>query len=147
MTFDFPPVDDAGERAEIEESIKACVHAFYAKGAADPLLGPIFAGAIPDLEGHMTIVANFWSKSLLKTERYDGHPFASHIDLPIEPEHFSRWLELFVETAKETLPQAQAEQAVAKASHMAQCFQSGLFPFTGPDGKPARLPPQAVATA
>lgn len=145
MTFDFPPVEDAAERARIESAIDACVRAFYAKGAADPLLGPVFAGAIPDIEQHMTIVANFWSKSLLQTQRYEGLPFASHLDLPIEPEHFSRWLELFVETARETLPRTQAEQAVAKATHMAQCFQSGLFPFTGEDGKPARHPPQASA--
>ena len=143
MTFDFPPVEDAGERAKIESAIDACVRAFYAKGAADPLLGPIFEGAIPDLEQHMTIVSNFWSKSLLKTQRYDGHPFASHLNLPIEPEHFARWLELFVDSARETLPETQAEQAVAKAAHMAQCFQSGLFPFTGEDGKPARYVSQS----
>jgi len=145
MTFDFPPIEDAAERTRIESAIDACVRAFYAKGAADPLLGPVFSGAIADLEKHMIIVANFWSKSLLHTQRYEGLPFASHINLPIRPEHFGRWLELFAETARETLPRTQAEQAVAKATHMTQCFQSGLFPFIGADGKPARHPPEAPA--
>ncbi len=139
MTFDFPQIDDAGEKLKIEAAICACVRSFYAKGAADPLLGPVFA-AIPDLDRHMTIVENFWSKSLLHTERYEGHPFTAHINLPIEPEHFARWLELFGETARETLPATQAEQAIAKASHMTQCFQSGLFPFKGADGRPSRQP-------
>jgi len=143
MTFNFPPVEDAAERATIETAISACVKSFYAKGVADPLLGPVFSNAIPDLEGHMTTVANFWSKSLLGTERYDGQPFAPHVNLPIEPEHFKRWLDLFIETAKEELPQTQAEQVVAKASHMAECFQAGLFLFKDANGRPTRLPPAA----
>jgi hemoglobin len=141
MQFEFPEVQDEAERARIETAIGECVRAFYAKGVADPLLGPVFTGAIPDLDAHLEIIENFWSKSLLGTDRYQGHPFPVHMNLPIEPEHFQRWLELFVETARETLPQTQAEQAVAKATHMTQCFQGGLFPFTGADGRPSKLPP------
>jgi hemoglobin len=141
MQFDFPKIHDEMQRAAIETAIGQCVRAFYAKGVKDPLLGSVFADSISDLDHHIEIVQNFWSKSLLGTERYEGQPFAAHVKLPIEPEHFQRWLELFVEAAQETLPATQAEQAIAKASHMAQCFQSGLFPFTGKDGKPSRLPP------
>ncbi len=47
LTFDFPPVEDAQERARIEAAIAACVEVFYAKGAADPLLGPVFAELDP----------------------------------------------------------------------------------------------------
>lgn len=143
MTFDFPKIEDAEARARIETAISNCMRAFYAKGLADPLLGPVFS-AIPDLEGHLKIIENFWSKSLLHTERYEGHPFSAHINLPIAPEHFGRWLKLFSETARETLPETQAEQAIAKASHMTQCFQSGLFPFVGADGRPSREPPSAA---
>jgi hemoglobin len=139
MMFEFPEVTDEAERARIEDAIGACVRSFYDKGLADPLLGPLFA-AIPDLDGHLAIVASFWSKSLLRTQRYEGQPFPVHMNLPIEPEHFIRWLELFVAAARETLPATQAEQAIAKASHMAQCFQGGLFPFTGADGRPSRHP-------
>jgi hemoglobin len=137
--FEFPEIHDDAERAAIEAAITACVRRFYDKGLADPLIGPVFS-AIPDLDGHLAIIANFWSKSLLRTERYEGQPFAVHINLPIEPQHFARWLELFVETARETLPATQAEQAIAKATHMAQCFQGGLFPFTDADGRPSRHP-------
>ncbi len=140
MQFDFPKVQDETARAAIEAAIGEFVRSFYAKGGADPLLGPIFSNSIANLDGHIQIVQNFWSRSLLQTERYEGHPFAAHVNLPIEPAHFKRWLELFVEAAKETLPPTQAEQAIAKASHMAQCFQSGLFPFTGADGAPSKVP-------
>jgi hemoglobin len=137
--FEFPEVRDESERAAIEAAITAFVRAFYDKGLADPLIGPVFS-AIPNLDGHLAIVENFWSKSLLRTDRYEGHPFPVHVNLPIEPEHFTRWLELFVAAAHETLPTTQAEQAVAKATHMAQCFKGGLFPFTGADGRPSRHP-------
>ncbi|MGD9659388.1 MAG: group III truncated hemoglobin [Methylocystis sp.] len=137
----IPPIEDGAERAKLEVAIDDCVRSFYAKGAKDALLGPIFS-AIDDLDHHMGIVANFWSKSLLGTERYEGQPFAVHINLPIEPEHFTRWLELFTESASATLPKTQAEQAIAKAAHMTQCFQAGLFPFVGADGKPSRVPAQ-----
>ncbi|WP_166143457.1 group III truncated hemoglobin [Methylosinus sp. RM1] len=129
------------DHTAIEAAIATCVRSFYDKGLADPLLGPIF-GAIPELDQHLDVIAAFWSKSLLGTERYQGHPFAVHINLPVEPEHFARWLELFTQSVRENLPSEQAEQAVAKATHMSQCFQGGLFPFTGADGKPSRLPPR-----
>jgi hemoglobin len=141
MQFDFPKIHDETQRAAIENAIGECVRAFYSKGVKDPLIGPVFANSIPDLNHHIGIVQNFWSKSLLGAARYEGQPFAAHVKLPIEPEHFQRWLELFAEAARETLPETQAEQAISKASHMAQCFQAGLFPFTGQDGKPSRLPP------
>jgi hemoglobin len=140
MQFEFPEVTDPAERARVEAGIDACVKGFYAQGLKDDLLGPIFS-AIDHLDDHLEIVKNFWSRSLLRTERYEGLPFSVHIGLPIEPEHFARWLELFVAAAQAHLPPTQAEQAIAKANHMAQCFQGGLFPFTGPDGKPSRHPP------
>ena len=141
MQLEIPKIPDEAQRAAIENAISDCVQRFYAKGLADPLLGPVFTSAIPDLPGHLDIIKNFWSRSLLGTERYQGHPYPVHTSLRIEPEHFQRWLDLFIESARETLPEPQADQAVAKASHMAQCFEAGIFPFTGADGKPSRLPP------
>jgi hemoglobin len=123
-----------------EAAIRACVKRFYEKGDADPLLGPIFARSIHELEPHLEIVSNFWSHALLGTTRYQGTPFGVHVNLPVEPEHFSRWLSLFVETAKETMPAELASAAIARAEHMTQCFQSGLFPFKDAEGKPSRTP-------
>jgi hemoglobin len=144
MQLNLPEIRDEAQRAAIEMAISNCVRLFYTKGLADPLLGPVFS-AIPELPTHLEIIENFWSRSLLGTERYQGHPYSVHTNLPIEPEHFQRWLELFTESARETLPKPQAEQAVAQASHMAQCFQAGMFPFTGADGKPSRLPPHSIS--
>jgi hemoglobin len=130
----------AVDNAACEAAIRSCVKRFYEKGDADPLLGPIFANSIPELAPHLEIVSNFWSHALLGTVRYQGTPFGVHVNLPVEPAHFARWLELFVETAKETMPESLASAAIARAEHMTQCFQSGLFPFKDAEGKPSRVP-------
>lgn len=129
------------EHTSLEEAIDRMVRRFYAKGDLDPLLGPIFR-AIPEFEAHIGIIVDFWSRQLLGTDRYNGRPFPPHWKLPIEPEHFDRWMELFTETVREDLPAELAEQAATKAGHMSVAFQAGMFPIRGPDGRPMRLPPR-----
>lgn len=123
--------------AVTEEDLQRLVERFYGRAAADPLLGPVFARAIPDWEGHYRIVQNFWSRTLLGTARYSGMPFAAHIPLQLKPEHFARWVALFRETAAEVLDQVAAARAIAKVEHMSTCFQAGLFP---PDLGPSPAP-------
>jgi truncated hemoglobin YjbI len=100
MQLDIPEISDETERAAIENSISDCIQRFYAKGLADPLLGPVFS-AIPDLPGHLDIIKNFWSRSLLGTDRYQGHPYPVYTSLRIEPDIFSAgWICLSTAPAK-----------------------------------------------
>jgi hemoglobin len=131
-------VGPAGDGAN-EQAIRACVRSFYAKAQNDALLAPVFAASIGDWEHHLERIQDFWSRHLLGTARYDGHPFAPHMQLPVEPEHFARWLELFEETARETLSAPLAGQAIERARHMSSCFQAGIFPITDRNGRPIRL--------
>jgi hemoglobin len=130
---------DSPPNAE-EEAIAVCVRQFYAKAREDALLGPVFNAKVEDWDVHMRVIANFWSKALLGTDRYNGSPFVVHANLPVEVEHFSRWLALFEETAKTTMPPELAAKALAKAQHMAASFKAGIFPFVGSDGQPSRRP-------
>lgn len=125
---------------DMEQAIANCVRRFYEKSANDPLLAPVFESSIHDLEGHLQIVIDFWSRALLGTNRYEGHPYPPHVALAIEPEHFTRWVDLFAESCKETLPEAKAQEAVAKANLMSLGFQAGMFPFKLPDGRMSRTP-------
>jgi len=125
---------------DIENAIAACVDGFYAKAMGDPMLGPMFVDAIPDLPDHLAVIRDFWSNALLGTGRYHGTAYQAHVRLPIEVEHFDRWLSLFSEAARETLPPSYADSAIAKAKHMTQSFRVGMFPFTLPDGRPSRTP-------
>jgi len=128
------------ETIEMEQAITNLVRDFYAKARKDPDLGPIFNTAVDDWDVHLRVVANFWSKVLLQTDRYNGHPYVAHVKLPIELEHFGIWLKLFTETANEVLPPDYAEKAIAKAHHMAESFRVGLFPFQDQEGRPSRCP-------
>ena len=123
-----------------EEQISALVNTFYTSARQDAELGPVFNSAIADWDHHMQVVADFWSHALLGTTRYNRHPFPAHLSLPIKPEHFDRWLALFVVAADTTLPPPAADKAKARARHMIESFRVGLFPFVDKDGKPSRMP-------
>ncbi len=123
-----------------EEAIGLCVRRFYEAAQKDALLGPVLKASVGDWEHHFGKIQDFWSRALLGTERYSGFPYPPHIKLPVEPEHFDRWIALFGETAAQTLSPELAGKAVEKAQHMAVCFKAGMFPFVGKDGRPARQP-------
>jgi hemoglobin len=125
---------------DVEEAIRTCVREFYGEARQDPLLGPIFNQTVEDWDVHLRVIADFWSKVLLQTDRYKGAPFVLHRSLPVELEHFDRWLTLFEATVHRTLPTPHAEKALAKAKHMAESFKAGIFPFVDQNGRPARQP-------
>jgi hemoglobin len=124
------------QRAAIERMVRR----FYERGLADPVLGPIFRGAIHDWDSHIRLVADFWSSMLHGTQRYQGNVFGVHTPLKFEPEAFEHWIATFTSAANEALTPADAEQAIRIARHMVQSFKVGLFPFTGADGRPSRVP-------
>src|SRR6266446_10861177 len=83
-----------------EAMIERLVHGFYAKVRADAVLGPIFDARIGDWEPHLAQMCAFWSSVALMTGRYHG----KHLPLPVDADHFDRWLELFEATAREICP-------------------------------------------
>jgi hemoglobin len=100
------------------------VDQFYGKVNQDQLLAPVFAHV--DWPKHLPIMYNFWSSMLLGDQSYQGNPFQKHIALPIEPRHFDRWLELFIETVDENFTGAKAEEVKTRAHNIAGVFQHRL---------------------
>lgn len=129
-----------GTPRDDEAAIEWMVRRFYELGLADEVLGPIFRGAIHDWEGHIRLVADFWSNSILGTGRYKGNAYAPHMRLRFEPEAFDHWLKAFETAATESLAPHHAERAIGVARHMARSYQAGLFPFTDEKGRPSRTP-------
>jgi hemoglobin len=128
----FPPaLADDGEAVE-ERALHSLVESFYAAGQRDPVLGPVFAAGIGDWDRHISLIADFWSRALTGTTRYQGFPYSAHIGMELTPEHFERWVALFSEAAERALPPAAAARAIAKAASMSRCFQAGLCPVAGP---------------
>ena len=109
-----------------EAEISTLVDTFYAKVRRDPDIGPIFNAIVGDWPPHLATLKDFWSTVLLTTGRYKGDPMMTHLQLPLDPDHFSRWLSLFAETARETFPPEAASVVIAKSERIAGNFQAGI---------------------
>ena len=89
-------------------------------------LGPIFAARIADWEPHLRRMVAFWSAVALMTGRYHGQPMEKHLPLPVDAQHFDRWLALFEATAAEACPPAAAAHFIERARRIAQSLELGI---------------------
>ena len=114
-------------RTGIDEAmIDRLVRRFYLKIRADAVLGPIFAARIADWEPHLGRMVAFWSAVALMSGRYHGQPMEKHLPLPVDAQHFDRWLALFEATAAETCPPAAAAHFTERARRIAQSLELGI---------------------
>jgi len=114
-------------RTGITESlIEHLVRAFYAKVRADAVLAPVFDARISDWEPHLQQMFAFWSSVALMSGRYHGTPMAKHTPLPVDADHFDRWLALFGETAREVCPPQAATHFVELARRIAASLELGI---------------------
>jgi hemoglobin len=114
-----------------ERMIEKLVRGFYAHVRQDPLIGPIFESHIADWEPHLQKMFAFWSSLTLQSGRYHGQPMARHLRLPIDAQHFDRWLALFEETARALCPPAAADLFIERARRVAESLELGI---AGADG-------------
>ena len=119
-----------------ESEISTLVDTFYAKVRLDSDIGPIFNAIVGDWPHHLATLKDFWSTVLLTTGRYKGDPMMTHLQLPLDPEHFSRWLALFAETANEVLTPEHAATVIEKSHRIAQNFKAGI---AYQQGRPAHI--------
>ncbi len=112
-----------------EAQLALLVERFYAKVREDSVLGPIFNGVVHDWPDHLEKLSAFWSSVMLTSGRYKGNPMAAHLRHreAIRPAMFDRWLELWRETASETLDEEGAAGVIAKAERIAESLQLGMF--------------------
>ncbi|MBD1419969.1 group III truncated hemoglobin [Sphingobacterium chuzhouense] len=109
------------------DDIKLMVNTFYGRVQEDDLIGPIFNAK---LEGqwpvHLEKMYTFWQTILLDEYTYQGRPFPPHAQLPIEAEHFERWLQLFDKTVNDLFEGPVADEAKSRGRKMAALFQVKL---------------------
>jgi len=109
------------------DDIKRLVDAFYLKVREDSLLAGIFNARIKDSWPlHLEKMYSFWESLLLDKVTYHGNPFAHHADLPVEKEHFDRWLKLFDQTVDELFAGEKAEEAKSRAAKIAVIFHTKI---------------------
>lgn len=116
-------------KADIQklDDVKLLVDTFYGHVQQDELIGPIFNSK---LEGHwpehLEKMYTFWQTILLEEYTYRGRPFPPHAQLPIEAEHFERWLQIFDQTVNDLFEGPVAEEAKSRGRKMAALFQVKL---------------------
>jgi hemoglobin len=107
--------------------IQWLVDDFYGKIRHDVLLKDIFNRAIGDRwPEHLEKMYRFWQTVLLEEHTYHGSPFLPHARLPVEKEHFDRWLNLFTETVDGKFSGDRAERVKWQGQRMAELFLSKI---------------------
>jgi hemoglobin len=124
-----------------EANIRELVEAFYARADDDPLLGPIFSRELTGRwDAHLAKMTTFWSSLVLGTKDYRGNVQEAHRPLgELEPQHFARWLTLFLDTVESRYEPVAAVQFMEPALRIAQSLQLSKF------GWDYRIPDAQVA--
>lgn len=104
--------------------IQILVDRFYDKVKSDSLLAPVFNHL--NWSKHLQIMRDFWAFTLLGEMGYRSNLVQKHISLPIQPEHFTRWLSLFNATVDENFFGDKAEEAKSRAYSMAVVIQAKM---------------------
>src|ERR1700733_9262234 len=115
MDIAAPPLADT----VTESSIALLIDRFYAAVRRDPVLAPVFEGAIGEEEWpeHMETMRRFWSSVMLTSGRYSGNPVAVHRAVGgLERPMFARWLALFETTVRDLFAPVPAAEVVTKAN-------------------------------
>jgi hemoglobin len=109
-----------------ERMIEDLVHGFYARIRTDSLLGPIFDSRIQEWQPHLERMCAFWSSVVLSSGLYHGQPMRMHLPLPVEAQHFDRWLSLFEQTARDLFDEPIAQYFMERARRIAVSLELGI---------------------
>lgn len=110
-----------------EELIAELVDTFYGRVRQDPLIGPIFLEKLgDDWDAHLAKLRDFWSSVTLMSGRYRGKPHQVHMPLPLEMQHFERWLSLFEQTVAELCAGPARFLLIDRAYRIADSLQISL---------------------
>lgn len=119
------------------EEVKLLVNTFYGKVREDDMLADIFEARVQGRwEVHLEKMYTFWQTVLLEEHTYRGRPFPPHMQLPIEKEHFERWLSLFHETVDSLFTGEKANEAKWRAGKMAEMFYAKITYIRNSSSRP-----------
>jgi hemoglobin len=111
---------DITSRADIEK----CITAFYEKVKVDTTIGFIFTEVVQiNWEKHIPLIVDFWETILLDNPVYKKNAMEVHFDLdkkiPLQKEHFTKWLILFGNAIDELFEGKKAAMAKTRARSIA----------------------------
>lgn len=115
------------KKLQNRDDINILVKSFYSKIRQNNLLGPIFNKHITENEWplHLEKLTDFWETNLLGKPVFKGNPTLKHIlvdanlNYKIEQQHFTTWVNIWIETIDELFVGELADQAKLAAKRMA----------------------------
>ncbi len=114
--------------------IKVMVDEFYTLVREDALLAPIFLFRLNTYwQPHLEKMYTFWNAALFGVKGYVGNPFAKHATMPVQGEHFNRWMSLFTATVDQYFEGPVADEAKTRAHIMATNFERRIDGLKGSD--------------
>jgi hemoglobin len=121
---------DIENRADIE----LMVNQFYRKVTEDDVIGFIFSDIVKmNWEKHLPIMYDFWDNALFFTGTYSGNPMNLHKHLhhirPLDSKHFSRWVDLFLETVDAYFDGEKASLARQRAISIAAVMEEKILQY------------------
>ena len=104
---------------ESRDDIDALMRVFYERAMSDAEIGHFFTEVVRlDLTQHLPVIGDFWESVLFGTGVYAKHrrnPLQVHGEIhakrALEPQHFRRWLTIFVEAVDGLFAGRRAEFA------------------------------------
>lgn len=129
MTTTDALTTDTRHTEPTEDNIRELIYAFYDRVRDDAMLGPVFDGVLAGRwDDHLPKMCRFWASLVLGSKTYQGNVQQAHQPLPgIEPQHFSHWLYLFLDTVESRYRPAAAVQFMEPALRIAQSLQLSRF--------------------
>ena len=105
------------------DDVRILVDSFYHRVNQDELLAPVFneVAGVRWAE-HLPKMYSFWESMLFGAGTYQGAPFPKHAVLPVQRDHFARWLALFVQTVDAHFYGPKADEAKGRAASIADTF-------------------------
>jgi len=103
------------------EDVTLLINTFYTRVRPDPLIGHFFTEL--DFGTHIPRIASFWNMVLFGERDFQGDPMTAHqklhARLPMEKQHFDRWVELFQATVDDLFSGPKADEAKQRAHTIA----------------------------
>ena len=113
---------------ETRSDIEALMTEFYSVAIYDAEIGHHFLGM--DLDEHLPVIVDFWEKALFSRPVYYGNPLIVHQKLDeknaMTPEHFVRWVDIFVSSVDRLFAGEVADKAKYQARMIADSINQRL---------------------
>jgi len=115
------------------ENLETLVSLFYHKAMEDDQIGHFFVLELgtditnEDWKEHIDILVDFWALVFINDPTYKSDPYGPHFTISdLSEEDFTRWVELFAQTAEDVYVQEVANLFREKGVAYAKDFMSRL---------------------